>query len=98
MPKSGSITLSDIAGKLELLRVECEKCGRKGQYRVLRLLRELGPDMTIVAWREMISADCPKRSAGRLYDQCGVCCPDLPKLFARPTPTPQPRRRPSAPT
>jgi hypothetical protein len=36
-------TFSDIAGKLEMLRVECEKCGREGQYRVMRLMKELGP-------------------------------------------------------
>ena len=46
MPKSGSITLGDLAGRIELLRIECDKCGRKGQYRLMRLLRELGPDMT----------------------------------------------------
>jgi hypothetical protein len=27
------------------------------------MLRELGPDMTIVALRDMLSADCPKRSS-----------------------------------
>jgi hypothetical protein len=37
MARDGMTTFSDIAGKLEMLRVECEKCGRKGQYRVMRL-------------------------------------------------------------
>jgi hypothetical protein len=35
MARDGMTTFSDIAGKLEMLRVECEKCGRKGQYRVM---------------------------------------------------------------
>jgi hypothetical protein len=30
MSRDGMTTFSDIAGKLELLRVQCEKCGRKG--------------------------------------------------------------------
>ena len=47
MARDGMTTFSDIAGKLEMLRVECEKCGRKGQYRVMRLMKELGPEATL---------------------------------------------------
>ena len=48
MARDGMTTFSDIAGKLEMLRVECEKCGRKGQYRVMRLMKELGPEASKV--------------------------------------------------
>jgi hypothetical protein len=34
MPRDGSLTPADLIGKLEVLRVECEKCGRSGRYRV----------------------------------------------------------------
>jgi len=31
MPREGAIIFRDIVGKLTVLRVECDKCGRKGQ-------------------------------------------------------------------
>jgi hypothetical protein len=34
---------------LDVLRVECTKCERKGRYQVRKL-----------KWREMLNADCPK--------------------------------------
>jgi hypothetical protein len=43
MPRDGSITPSDLVGKLDWLVVVCDKCGRKGRYSVARLVR-LGPD------------------------------------------------------
>jgi hypothetical protein len=50
MPRGGGATLNDVAGRLEILRVECPKCGRAGQYRVLRLMRECGPDTMLLEW------------------------------------------------
>jgi hypothetical protein len=32
MPRDGAITFRDIAGKLAVLRVERDKCGRRGRY------------------------------------------------------------------
>jgi hypothetical protein len=34
MARDGTTIFSDIAGKLELLRVECEKCGRRRSRRI----------------------------------------------------------------
>jgi hypothetical protein len=28
MPRDGAITFSDLVGKLDMLRVACDKCGR----------------------------------------------------------------------
>jgi hypothetical protein len=28
----------DLRGKLDVLRIECEKCGRRGRYHVYRLI------------------------------------------------------------
>jgi hypothetical protein len=56
--RDGMTTFSDIAGRLEMLRVECEKCGRKGQYRVMRPMKELGPEATVGSFVEMITNDC----------------------------------------
>ena len=30
MPRDGSLTPADLIGKLDVLRIECEKCGRRG--------------------------------------------------------------------
>jgi hypothetical protein len=32
MPRDGAIIFGDLIGKLDVLRVECAKCGRAGQY------------------------------------------------------------------
>jgi hypothetical protein len=32
MPRDGAIMFADLTGKLKMLRVSCEKCGRDGQY------------------------------------------------------------------
>jgi hypothetical protein len=34
----GAITFRDLFDKLEVLRVECDKCGRRGRYRLSRLI------------------------------------------------------------
>jgi hypothetical protein len=39
MPRDGAIIFSDLIGKLGLLRVNCEKCGRDGRYILVRLIR-----------------------------------------------------------
>jgi hypothetical protein len=44
MPRDGSLTPADLIGQLDVLRVECEKCGRSGRYRVDRLVQQLGRD------------------------------------------------------
>jgi len=31
MPREGVILFRDLVGKLDVLRVECEKCGRRGR-------------------------------------------------------------------
>jgi hypothetical protein len=38
MPRDGAIPFRDTAGKLVVLRVECDKCGRRGSYPLDRLI------------------------------------------------------------
>jgi hypothetical protein len=62
MPRSGSVTLSDLASPR--LEVVCEKCDRHGSYSVARLWRERG-DMRLTDFLGELTADCPrKRSIG----------------------------------
>jgi len=63
MPGDGAITFRDIVGKLEVLRITCDKCGRRGQYRVDRLMARYGLDGKINAFSNEVTADCPCKRA-----------------------------------
>jgi hypothetical protein len=76
-----AVIFSDLTGKLDVLRVACEKCGRDGRYQVQRLINDRGRDGKIVDWLDQITADCPKKSALNWSDRCGAKCPDLPKVL-----------------
>ena len=39
MPRDGAIIFSDLIGKLDVLRVTCEKCGRHNLARLIRSRR-----------------------------------------------------------
>jgi hypothetical protein len=80
MPREGAITFRDIVGKLTVLRITCDKCGRSGQYRVDRLILRYGIDAKLFDWSDEITADCPRKQANNLNDTCGAPCPDLPKV------------------
>jgi hypothetical protein len=41
MPRDGAIIFRDLVGKLDVLNVECDKCGRRGRYHLRRLIRTL---------------------------------------------------------
>jgi hypothetical protein len=38
MPSDGAITFREIVGKLGVVLITCDKCGRSGQYRVDRVI------------------------------------------------------------
>jgi hypothetical protein len=40
--RRGFLTFGDIVGKLDVLRVECTKCERKGRYSVAKLIAKHG--------------------------------------------------------
>ena len=81
MPRDGAIIFSDLIGKLDVLRVACDKCGRDGRYQVQRLIKNRGRDSKIVDWLDQITADCAKKSAHNMSDRCGARCPDLPSVL-----------------
>ena len=61
MPRDGAIIFSDLIGKLEVLRVTCEKCGRDGRYIVARLIRNRGRDAKLIDWLDELTTECPKK-------------------------------------
>jgi hypothetical protein len=81
MLRDGSLTPADLIGKLEVLRVECEKCGRAGRYRVDRLVQQFGRYAKLTDWLSGLAADCPRKLAPGYSDPCGARCPDLPKAL-----------------
>jgi hypothetical protein len=59
MPREGAIIFRDIAGKLDVLRITCDKCERSGQYRVDRLIEQYGIDAKLsTGARGRLSARC----------------------------------------
>jgi len=47
---------------------------------MLRLIERFGIDAKLFDWSDEITADCPRKQARNLNDQCGARCPDLPKV------------------
>jgi DNA polymerase III epsilon subunit-like protein len=50
MPREGAIIFRDIVGKLDVLTVERDKCGRFGRYHVDRLIERYGIDAKLFDW------------------------------------------------
>jgi len=67
-----------LIGKLDLLRVACDKCGRDGCYGLNRLIKRRGRDAKLIDWLDEITADCTKKRAGNIS---GAKCPQLPKVL-----------------
>jgi len=80
MPRDGSLTPADLIGKLDVLRVECERCGRFGRYALRRLIERCGRDVRILDWLDELTADCPRKKSASVNDQCHAACPDLSKV------------------
>jgi hypothetical protein len=75
------LTFGDVEGKLDVLRVECTRCNRKGRYSLAKLIAERGRDSNMMQWKEGLNADCPQRDAHALHERCDLVCWDLPKVL-----------------
>jgi hypothetical protein len=64
MPHDGAIIFSDLIGKLDVLRIECPKCGRAGRHRIADLIARYGHDEKPFAW-----TDAPRRDHLRRPDR-----------------------------
>jgi hypothetical protein len=76
--REGAVIFRDLVGKLEMLNVECEKCGRRGRYRLDRPIERYGIDAKRLDWEP--GAARPRKRAKNLNAQCGARCPDPPKV------------------
>ena len=77
MPRDGANLVADLIGKIDMLRVECGKCGRSGRYRIATM----PADKALPALLAELTTDCPRRQVQNFHDQCGACFPDLPKVL-----------------
>jgi hypothetical protein len=81
MPREGAIIFSDVMGKLDMLRIECPKCGRSGRYRLADLLMRYGRNEKLFAFMEDLADNCARKQARSDIDPCGAIFPDLPKVL-----------------
>jgi hypothetical protein len=81
MPRDGAIIFSDLIGKLDVLRVACDKCGRDGFYGLGRLVHQRGRDAKLIDWLDELTAECPKKIAHNMNDPCGARCRDLARVL-----------------
>ena len=77
----GTISLGEIAARLTMVEVACNRCDRRGRLNVARLVEEHGAACPGPDLLRHLSADCPKRIASKLHDVCGIHMPDLPRVF-----------------
>jgi hypothetical protein len=70
MPREGAIIVRDIVGKLAVPRIECNKCGRAGRYRVDWLIERYGIDAKLFEWSDEMTADLRRKQAANLNDIC----------------------------
>jgi len=61
------LIFGDIEGKLDVLRVECTKCARKGRYSVSSLIEKYGRKANMMKWKEQLNGDCPRRDEPSLH-------------------------------
>jgi hypothetical protein len=80
VPRDGAIIFGDLIGKLDMLRVECGKCGRAGRYRLADLITRYGRDEKLFAFTDDVTANCTRKRARSDSDPCGAICPNLPKV------------------
>ena len=77
----GVVTLGEVAAKAGRVEIACRRCDRRGTLRTDRLMGEHGPDMPIPALLRVLAADCPRMTADKMHDVCGVHMPELPRLM-----------------
>ena len=73
----GFVTLGQVATRLAVLDVGCNRCDRRARNRIDRLVAEHGANLPVPELRHIMAADCPHMIAGQLHDVRGVRFPGL---------------------
>ncbi len=76
----GAIIFGDLIGKLDVLRIECPKCGARADTGSPDLITPYARDEKLFAFTSEIMANCARKQTRSDSDPCGAICPDLPKV------------------
>lgn len=84
MPRSGSVTLTDLqeAGHTRL-EVKCSLCSKNGSYNLARLLAERG-DLRLTDFLSERTADCPHKQGAPSHLRCQALFPALARTAKKP--------------
>jgi len=63
--------LGQVAPRIAMLAVPCNRCDRRGRLATARLLAEHGAGLRMPELRRVIAADCPRMQAGRMHEFVG---------------------------
>ena len=75
--RDGCITFSDLLGRLKVLRVDCDRCGRHGRYLVDKLVYDHGADAKLGEWFSNLTKDCRQKNQDGVVRACDAGMPDL---------------------
>jgi hypothetical protein len=71
------MTPRDLIGQLYVVRIECDKCDRRGRYSLASVVEQIGIDGKLTDWLQQLTWDCLSKRLPGLSDPCGVRMPDL---------------------
>jgi hypothetical protein len=76
----GVVFVGQIAARLPMIDVACNRCDRRGRLSTARPVAQYGADMPGPELLRLLSADCPRRIAGQWHDVCGIHMPQMAEL------------------
>ena len=77
-----SVSLADIAARIDMLEIRCSRCDRIGRRRVSRLIKQYGGAMLLPDLRTELAQGCD-HAGGHDYDRCDVFYSQLAALTSR---------------
>ena len=80
-PTRGALHLADVATRLTMLGVACNRCPRTGRLRIDRLVADYGLEFELPTLRRLLANDCPRWRSHSITDLCGIHFAGLAKLF-----------------
>ena len=77
-----SVSLANIATRIDMLEIRCSRCDREGRLRVSRLIEQYGGLMRLPDLRTALVKGCD-HAGGHDYDRCDVFFPQLAAVTSR---------------
>ncbi len=76
----GVVTLGQVAPRLAMLEVTCNRCDRRGRLATAQLLAEHGADLPMPELPRVVAVDCPQDAVHR----SGITFPFLITYYPQP--------------